>query len=76
MSRADKATTRVVYEIEIDHATKMPVGIDMIVTTQIRPEEGKASNGQHLAFKFDYTLGKFNEIKRFDVPRDAAKLLK
>jgi hypothetical protein len=83
LSRADKTVTRCTIDIDLDPATQVPRAMHMIVLTGVRGEDGKAPKGkafdggtEHVAFHFDYKLDTQREVARFEIPRDAQKLMK
>jgi hypothetical protein len=83
LSRADKTVTRCTIDIDIDPATQIPRAIHMIVLTGVRGETGKATKGkafdsgtEHVAFHFEYQIDSQKEIARFEIPKEAQKLMK
>ena len=84
LSRADRTTTGCSMEIDLDPETRVPTAIRMTVLTGVRGATEKAEKGagafdegiEHVAFHFQYEIDTNREIARFEVPREAAKLLK
>ncbi|HIN79648.1 MAG TPA: hypothetical protein EYN00_01090 [Planctomycetes bacterium] len=80
MSRVDKTITRCLIDVDIDLETNLPRGIKMTVLTGVRGG-GKSSDGnafgdnEHVAFHFDYKLDPKKTVARFDIPREAQKLM-
>ncbi|MGE3165448.1 MAG: hypothetical protein AB7O52_11125 [Planctomycetota bacterium] len=75
MSRADKQTTRVVYDVTVDHNTSLPTRIEMKMITSVR-KGGENKEGDRLIFTFQYELKDFDQLARVEVPVGARKLLK
>ncbi len=84
LSRADKTTTSCTIDIDLDPATRTPRGIHMTVLTGVHGATEKAAKGkkafdegvEHVAFHFDYTIDVGDDVARFEIPREAAKLMK
>jgi hypothetical protein len=83
LSRADKSITRCTIDIDIDPKTQLPRGIQMKVLTGVRgsTSEGskdKALGGgvEHVAFHFDYSIDPNHDVAKFQIPKEAAKLMK
>lgn len=75
MSRADKTTTRVSYDVTVDHNTSLPTRIEMKMTTAVR-KGNETAEGERLIFTFGFDLKDFDKVDRFEVPVAARKLLK
>ena len=84
MSRADKSVTRCFLDIDVDPKTELPRSIQMTVLTGVRgatdgDEKGEksfAEGVEHVAFHFDYAIETPSDAVRFEIPREAAKLMR
>ena len=76
MARAVRKSTRVVYEIEVNHETMLPVSVKVQLITDVLPKEGSKGPSERLAFNWNYELAKFNEVERFKLPKQVRKLLR
>jgi len=85
LSRADKSVTRCTIEIDIDPKTQLPRSIQMIVLTGVRgatdeksKEAGKsfAEGVEHVAFHFNYTIDPNHDVAKFEIPKEARKLMR
>ena len=82
MSRVDATVSRAIYEIEIDHNTNLPTGMKLTILTGVKSGDGKKknksleTNKEHVAFHLNYSFQQFNEVAKFDIPKEAQKLLR
>ena len=78
----DATVSRAIYEIKIDHETNLPTSIKLSILTAVRSGDGKKkdksleTNKEHVAFHLNYRLQQFGEVAKFEIPKDAAKLLR
>ena len=84
MSRADKSVTRCFLDIDVDPETELPRSIQMTVLTGVRGATDAGEKGdksfadgvEHVAFHFDYSIETPEDAVRFEIPREAAKLMR
>lgn len=79
LSSVDKTATNAYYDIEIDPATLLPLGVKLTVLTGKKgttvTEGNKIVGGDHVAFHFAYTLSEYGKAEKPEVPPEALKLL-
>ena len=80
MSSLDKSLTNAYLDIEIDHATQLPVSMKVVLlaATKGETEVDKAKKivgGKHVSFHFNYTFSDFNQVEKPNVPKEAQRLL-
>lgn len=77
--------TRCTIEIDIDPKTQLPRSIQMIVLTGVRgatDEKSKeagnsfAEGVEHVAFHFNYTIDPNHDVAKFEIPKEARKLMR
>ena len=75
LSRVDKQITNAFYEIELNDDRTLPVRIHVTVLTGRKgatlSKGAKITGGEHVAFHFEYTLSKFDELESPEVPPEA-----
>jgi hypothetical protein len=71
----DKRQGLVIYEIDIDRERELPTAIRKLVLTGVRGAGDKVE-GEHVVFRFEYALDDFDAVVAFEVPAQAAKLLR
>jgi hypothetical protein len=84
LSRADKTVTRCFLDIDLDPKTQTPRSIHMTVLTGVKGATGETPKGdksfeegiEHVAFHFAYTIDTGAQVPRFEIPKDAAKLMR
>ncbi len=73
--------TSAYYDIEIDHASQLPVTVKMVLLaatkgeTEVDKATKKIVGGKHVAFWFNYKFSDFGKITKPDVPREAQRIL-
>ena len=71
----DKTLGAVVYEIDIDRENNLPTKITVYVLNGVRGG-GNSVDGEHVTFRFDYTISDVGGVEPFSVPPEAAKQLR
>ncbi len=79
MSRVDKTITNAYYEFDIDEKTMLPKRIRVTVMTGRRglteKKAGRIVGGEHVVFRFSYSLRNFGKVDDLKIPTEAGKLL-
>ena len=75
MSRVDKKKTLTIIELEIDAKTGLPVEMKLMNAAGYKPD-GKGTGFEHFVFSSVYRFSKINETEKFQIPGQAAKLLR
>lgn len=81
--------TRCTIEIDLDPKTQLPRGIHMVVLTGVRGTTSEKAKGtpegrdkalgegvEHVAFHFRYTIDPNHDVAKFEIPKEAAKLMR
>ena len=83
MSRADKTQTQITYDIIFDERNERIREMVVVVLCATRSDDGTPepietalTTQPHVAFTTRYRFSREGEVERFDVPADAAKLLR
>lgn len=82
MSRADKTQTQITYDLYLDEKNERLRELVVTVLCATRKDDGSlqpdadAFTKSHVAFFTRYRFSKEDQVERFDVPADAAKLLR
>jgi hypothetical protein len=83
LSRADKTQTQITYDILLDEKNETIELLQVTVLCATRADDGRAepletalTTQPHVAFTTRYTFSRQGEVERFEVPAEAAKLLR
>ncbi len=72
----EKRKSRVVYTVRFDRQTRMPIEVIESVIAIAKEDPASGAPKEYYIFTTTYRLSRFGEVKPFDVPREAARLLK
>ena len=72
MSRADKTKTSITYDLILDETREQ---LETLVV-RVRCAMSGSGGDRHVAYKLTYDISRRGEVERFDIPADAATLLR
>jgi hypothetical protein len=85
LSRADKTQTEITYDLVLDAQNQTLESLEVTILCAMRDRgagvaaqsaPGALSSVEHVAFKLRYEFSRQNAVDRFQVPAEAAKLLR
>jgi hypothetical protein len=72
----EKKKSRVVYTVTFDQQSRMPVHVIESVVAVAKEDPSTGAAQEYYIFTTEYRMDRFGEVERFEVPAEAARLLR